>query len=472
MSRLNLRNRRMRDRLFPKFGYAALLMAAFLFAGERDVHAQAAGTRAKTPADPLSRGIALYHAGRDSESLSQLRIVVARGGNRALAYYYAARIRMREGNMLAVRKNLLAALADSAGFHDATGLLAWTNLKMGNRPDALIEWRRFVQAVNPSDSGKVTAASIMLPEEYRKKAAVPLTTHAPPDPHSAVQSRAPADSTLPAFGKTDAARIDTAEIDSRIESQIRRGYYGVGLASALLILGLAGTAWWMRRRRKDVREMTFSAEVDRMIEEAREAGEFDFDDDGERLEREFERRRREIVEESVVLNHETEPAAPPKDAELPVLPLSRSPKHERGGGEEPIPPLDFEDSGDIFPAAAPAPARKDRKEEHARPPITEEIKALVSRMYREGRSVLEIARTADLTRTEVELIVAVRARDIEQLVEAAREDDIPDEGNIPRAIREMNAEGRSVVEIARTLGISITEVKLALAMTNTRRGRR
>jgi DNA-binding CsgD family transcriptional regulator len=99
-----------------------------------------------------------------------------------------------------------------------------------------------------------------------------------------------------------------------------------------------------------------------------------------------------------------------------------------------------------------------------RQPITEEIKTLVVRLHREGHSPVEIARLADLTRTEVDLILAVRARDVEEIVETVREEQEGDSSAIHRGVGELAAEGCGPTEIARRLGISTSEVNLALAV--------
>jgi hypothetical protein len=91
-------------------------------------------------------------------------------------------------------------------------------------------------------------------------------------------------------------------------------------------------------------------------------------------------------------------------------------------------------------------------------------------MYREGHSIVDIARMADLTRTEVELIIAVRTHRTEQLIEAVTgEEDAPAPDALSEAVRELAVEGRGVQEIARRLGISTSEVKLAIAVMNRRK---
>ena len=92
-------------------------------------------------------------------------------------------------------------------------------------------------------------------------------------------------------------------------------------------------------------------------------------------------------------------------------------------------------------------------------------------MYKEWASTAEIARTSDLTKTEVNLIVAVRARRMEQLIKDAsiEEEDCLQSDQLHKAISELNSEGTSNREIARKLSTSTSEVHLSLALTNFRK---
>ena len=101
-----------------------------------------------------------------------------------------------------------------------------------------------------------------------------------------------------------------------------------------------------------------------------------------------------------------------------------------------------------------------------RQPITEDIKALVTRMFHEGRKIEEICRASDLTKTEVELIIAVRARHMEQLIEdvSADEEEVLDADHLYIAINELMSEGDSPREIAKKLGISTSEINFVLAV--------
>ena len=106
-----------------------------------------------------------------------------------------------------------------------------------------------------------------------------------------------------------------------------------------------------------------------------------------------------------------------------------------------------------------------------KPPITEEIKALVSRLYREGHTPDDIARTSDLTKSEVNLILAVREHHMEGLIRdiAAEEDARPDRDSLVQAISDLLDEGADTREIARRLNISTSEVRLASMMIGKKR---
>ncbi len=104
-------------------------------------------------------------------------------------------------------------------------------------------------------------------------------------------------------------------------------------------------------------------------------------------------------------------------------------------------------------------------------PITEEVKALVSRLHREGHSAENIAQTADLTKTEVHLILAVREHQMDNLIdEINREgDDLIDRDQLLHAINDLSMEGANNREIAKTLNISISEVSLATSINEMRK---
>jgi DNA-directed RNA polymerase specialized sigma24 family protein len=98
--------------------------------------------------------------------------------------------------------------------------------------------------------------------------------------------------------------------------------------------------------------------------------------------------------------------------------------------------------------------------------VTEEIKSLVSKMYREGQSVENIAQVADLSKTEVELILAVREHHMESLISDLQEEDedFPDRNQLVRAIHDLSLEGASTRDIAKKLNISLSEVMLAYSI--------
>jgi len=127
-----------------------------------------------------------------------------------------------------------------------------------------------------------------------------------------------------------------------------------------------------------------------------------------------------------------------------------------------------------FDREIPEPTEYSRPYESRSETITEEVKALVTRMFKEGRSIPEIARAADLTQTEIELIVAVRARRMEKLIEdvTSEEEDDFDRDHLYQAISELKYEGGTNRDIARKLGISTSEVQLAISLMAMRKKNR
>ena len=116
----------------------------------------------------------------------------------------------------------------------------------------------------------------------------------------------------------------------------------------------------------------------------------------------------------------------------------------------------------LTPEPHPEPPVPD---ETHRAAITEEVKALVSRLFREGKSPEEIAHTADLTTTEVNLILAVRDRKLENMVSELRQEEsdwAPDQ--LFGAIASLREEGASSREIARKLEVSLSEVQLVSSL--------
>jgi hypothetical protein len=420
--------------------FARTVMVLFTLALFGVVYAADVRSQAGTaPANHLARGIEFFRVGRFDEALVELKAVVEVRPHTPLAYYYAALIRYGKGQYPQSRKNLLAALEDSADFYDAAGMLACTDLKMGNVTDAFIEWRRFTAAVGVLNPGEpVTERSIQFPAEYREKLA---RANIAAGIDSAASRSLTASSR--AVGRTDTARTPEAalrDLNQRIESRIRRGYYAVGGTGLLLIVGIVVTMLWMRRRRKLRPELTFESEVDRMVGVSPELNELDYKGD-----------------ESVTIPATERTLHGPDYRRAPQLVQSTSWGPRSSAGEKVAPEQ----------PTFPVPPSED-----TRRPITEEVKALVTRMYREGHSIVDIARMADLTRTEVELIVAVRTHRTERLIEAVTgEEDAPAPDALSEAVRELAVEGRGVQEIARRLGISTSEVKLAIAVMNRRKER-
>ena len=79
----------------------------------------------------FERGLAYYNKGQYDEALNEFKAAVNRNSHNPLSYYYAAHIRLKKKQYTRSEKNLLAALKDSSDFSDATGLLAFTHLRMG-----------------------------------------------------------------------------------------------------------------------------------------------------------------------------------------------------------------------------------------------------------------------------------------------------------------------------------------------------
>ena len=428
-------------------GFAAACMVCLCILGN-------AGLPDAAPVSRLDRGIELFRAGSLDAALVEFRAVVAARPHTPLAYYYAAHIRYSMGQYPQARKNLLAALEDSSSFHDASGLLACTDLKMGNVADAVIEWKRFTAAVGRlAPNEQVTASSIMLPEDYRARLNRARMAAVVDSTASRVLAGSRGDTSAAVRSDTvRAGGMAVTDLDRRIESQIRAGYYTIGGAIALLVGGAVAIILWMRRRRKAPGELTFDSEVGRFAAGLPAVPPFESEtEDGE------DEDTREFASETRVRPY---PAPEP----APHRPTAAAPRPYPE--ESPVPRQES-------PSPVPVPVPDDASDDMQRGPITGEVKALVARLHHEGRDIVDIARIADLTRTEVELIVAVRARKTEQLVQAvAEEDDTPDGGALHQAVRELSAEGRPVPDIARRLGVSTSEVKLAMAVMEKRRERR
>ena len=432
-----------------------------------DVYGNAGEASQSAPVRPgrISHGIELFQEGRFDEALSEFNDEVSANPRSPLSYYYAARIRLEKNQYARAEKNLQAALRDSVDFTDARGFLAFTRMKMKKTSLALSDWQKFVNDVGRIDSGEVSADDIILPENYRtliaeekrrrEEEAARTAAEARRDSLEAVERAKAAEksnnsekevddsvTTADTSGQPAVPPIENVggDIERRMRRNITYGLIGLVVSGILLVCGVAGVTVWIKRRMAPTEEVTFAREVANLIE-AEEVSDEEFERKEERAIREYEMNNRAI--------------------------RHRETDYTTGNGrnvEERPAPLPER----LLENRLPAAPVTDRS--HA---ITEEVKALVMKMHREGRSVAEIASTADLTRTEVELILAVRARHVERLVSEAAseagEDIVAD--HMFRAVEEMYSEGRTVRDIARKLNISTSEVQLAVSLLNMYRPR-
>jgi len=442
--------------------------------------APVAGTEPE-PADTgtsLSRGIAWFHKGEFDSALSALNDAVESDPNCPLAYFYAARIRLSKGQDSKALANLEAALRDSANFTDAVGYKAFTLKRMGDEDGAMSEWRRFVAAAGTLTSG---AETITIPESYRElldderrqkeaaeqkrrlaevleqeRAKAAAESAKAVSDSLAVRAEEPVAITA---GELPAEDADT--IENRIRTSIRRGVYGIVLTLFLLISGCTAVVVWMRRRSRSGPDLTFSGEIDSFMHEREEAG--DIAELGEDLSRRvFEDKLRSITGEREEAPGPYPPPPPVVTEPEAAPPSTDSSRDETLHGDRTAPRSDSH----VAHAAYSDGSHHFLENSSGRQPITEEIKALVTRMHREGHPVEAICRAADLTRTEVELIIAVRARQVEQIVEEVSEpeDEEYDTDRLNIAIRELRADGAEPREIAKKLGISTSEVHFALSI--------
>ncbi|MBN1292529.1 MAG: hypothetical protein JXB48_11880 [Candidatus Latescibacteria bacterium] len=416
----------------------------------------------------LEKGIDYYKKGRYDEALNEFNIAVSNDFHNPLAYYYAARIRLVKQQYRRAEENILAALRDSSDFSDAKGLLAFTRLKKGDINQALIDWTNFISAAGKLDDTKVTVQSIILPEEYRLKLAKKQQALIEEKERIAAVEKARADSLALAQQKeeelknTEIAVTDTSvtedndaeatvetettvDLKKRISDNIRHGIYGIIAAGISLVAFIAGFFVWLRKRMRTQAEITFNEEIKQILDEKAQSDER-FEHDEARAMHEYKAISREI-------NNVDKSSAEQSSRQMRAVKLP-----------------DFENA-----------ENKEYKKENVVAPVagryqtmTEEVKALVTRMFREGHSVTEIASAADLTKTEVELILAVRARRMEQLIHDVTDDgeEVMAAGQMSQAISELTSEGHSTREIARKLDISTSEVKLAISLINLRKERR
>lgn len=408
------------------------------------------------PVTGLARGIELYYNGRYDEALNEFKGVLTTTNRCPLLYYYSAQIRIKKKQLNRAEENLLAALRDSTSFTDARGLLAYTRLKLGKPNDALADWRSFVSSAGAiEEKTAITIDSIMLPEDYRSKLRRQEEDRRKAEALAKARADSIASARQPALeaGTTggDSASTSAAlpveggaeapgALEDRIRNNIRVGIYGLSAFMILTVLFIGGAVLLIRKRNRSKVDLTFNTEIKRILDQ-RSDDENLFEDDEDHTTSEYRTISR-AIEETLhtpsLLDHTVEPGAPEAVETLHATSLQSAPYENRSET------------------------------------ITEEVKALVTRMFKEGRSIPEISRAADLTQTEVELIVAVRARRMEKLIEdvTIEADDDLDRDHLYKAISELKYEGGTNRDIARKLGISTSEVQLALSLMTMRKKRR
>ena len=405
----------------------------------------------------LLEGIKLYQSGNYDEALNEFKAEIEFNKHCPLVYYYAAHIRLTKEQYPRAKQNLEAALRDSSDFHDAHGLLAFTLMKMGENKKAFTEWNSFIQGVGSiEENTPLTVESIMLPEEYhnflkreaRIKELEKLETERRERDRLKTEKELETEKTAASGENIEAGSIITSnqliidtfsqddqiieietpleDLEKRIKSSIRTGIYGIMSATAILGISVFTAVYWIRKRRIAKEEKNFSEEVERLLSDR------EFELDEEKALQEFETKRLELVQE---LQSIDETLAPNKN---------------------PMAENQIEKTKQTL--------RKKNIHNNIRiSPITEEIKALVSRLHREGHSPEEIAHTADLTKTEVDLILAVRESQLDNLIDEIKcdEEDSMGRNQLIHAIHDLSAEGANTREIAKRLNISLSEVELA-----------
>jgi len=431
-------------------------------APEQQPGAVTESTREKPEQSPLMRGIALFHEGRYDEALTELNAEVGRDEHCPLAYYYAARIRLQKNQYDRARRNLLSALRDSTDFTDAVGFLAFTLKEQGQEQEATAQWQRFLSLTGATEEEREEIAGpVMQPELYRGRldslrrehelaerererldTQAILEEQAPEDSSSAIE---PAERSLQppvaeSAEETDESLLDI--LDQQLRTDIRKGIYGIVIAAALLTAGIAYVIYWQRKRSLRRGEVTFAEEIGQFLQQR--------DNREEVLDIEDEYSIHEYHEKRKILNIENKPSR--------VTTIDRDTTADKSP-EQTLSEIHKE-------PAQSASYQPFYENTSGRQPITEEIKALVTRMHREDHSIEEICRAADLTKTEVELIIAVRAKHMEQLIEEVSEEDedFMDADHLYLAIRELKAEGETPRMIAKKLGISTSEINFALAV--------
>jgi len=436
----------------------------------------------------LAAGILLYHEGKYNESLNELREELELRPRSPLAYYYAALIRREKQQYSRAQRNLEEALSDSSGFSDAHGLLANILLDLGENQEALAEWNQFVQAVGSLEGLPLTVESIIAPNVYRTRLAAEterkrrekaiaeerererleaeerereeLARELAAIDSATQAEHALADTTRGEQEQTAlsppmqelTAPVDTAQaapaveppmsdLEQQVTSSIRRGVYGILIGTVLLLAAAALVFLLLKRRSAGQEERNFSEEVDRLLNDR------DYELDEERATQEFNAKKQALLQE---LEPRLVPAPAPRE-EVIEPPRREEPK---------APPA----SEPALPRAYPA------SNSATKPQITEEIKSLVSRLFREGHTAEEIAHTSDLTKTEVDLILAVREHHMEHIMQDIhQDDDDKDRDQLMHAIYQLQREGLLSNEIARKLNISLSEVELASSIISMRK---
>ncbi|MFC1538750.1 tetratricopeptide repeat protein [Candidatus Latescibacterota bacterium] len=423
----------------------------------------------------LVDGIAFYNEGRYDEALEEFREKVEINSHCPLAYYYAAKIRILRTQYSRAIQNLEAALRDSSDFYDANGLLAVTLQKSGFGPEALVEWNTFINAVGIIEGGSPPAnESIMMPEEYHKL--LELETERKERERLEAerienerlraekikadgQTNNTSEDTPPALeiadnnmSSTEETRDESAgvpiglsdegdadaeiefpfdDLTQRINSSIRRGIYAIIIGICFSIVFTITAVYFIRKRKSAYEESNFSEEVERIINDR------EFELSEEKSIREFEEKKRELLQ--TVQSQKVQPSN--------------------------------ESSVQTEPPASEQETASQAKEEYvvksvSNSMITEEIKALVSRLHREGHSAEKISKISDLSKTEVELILAVREQHFESIVNDIHKEDEDslDSDQLVIAINDLSKEGLSTREIAKKLNISLSEVVLAYSI--------
>ncbi len=440
----------------------------------------------------LANGISFYNSGLFDEALDEFRAEIEINRHCPLAYYYAAKIRItREQHSRAIQ-NLEAAIRDSSGFHDANGLLAVTLQKSGFNPEALVEWNKFINAAGIIDgSSAPTVDSIMLPDEYHKllqleserkrrekiladkkelehieaerienarlkaekvkadslealrlerakkntgetPAALEIADTIEPYVEESPNTASELPSGLSDEDNT-AAEIELPfeDLTLRINSSIRKGVYALVIVLFISILFILTAVYFTRKRKTAAEESNFSEEVERIINDR------EFELSEEKSIREFEAKKRELLQ--IVQPREKQPSDEyPEQTEPPVIERETVPQAKEEYGAQNV----------------------------NKSNVTEEIKALVSRLYREGHTAEKIAQIADLSKTEVELILAVSEHHLDSIISDIHKEDEDsiDSDQLVNAIHDLSLEGASTRDIAKKLNISISEVVLAYSI--------